>query len=120
VTRLGASRPQYVDFRIVSATNKNLKEEVAAGRFREDLFYRISTLPVRLPPLRERPEDLPLLAAHFLQSPEIVLKRSAQTKLQHYRWPGNVRELRNVLERAILLSDGKKIEASDIMFDGEI
>lgn len=120
VTRLGASRSHQVDVRIVTATNQNLKEAVSAGAFREDLYYRINTLPVRLPPLRDRLEDLPLLAAHFLQSAGVCLQRSAQEKLHHYRWPGNVRELKNVLERAVLLSDGKTIEASDIMFDGDM
>ncbi len=120
VTRLGALRSHQVNFRIVSATNKNLKEAVLAGTFREDLYYRINTLPVRLPPLRERPEDLPLLSAHFLKNAAIRLSGSAEKKIHDYPWPGNVRELKNVLERAMLLSDGKRIEASDIMFDGDI
>lgn len=120
LVRLGASRSYKVDLRIVTATNRNLKEAVEAGTFREDLFYRVNTLPVRLPPLRERLGDLPLLAAHFLKDSGARLSGQAETKLQDHRWPGNVRELKNVLERAVLLSNGEKIEASDIIFDTDV
>jgi two-component system, NtrC family, response regulator AtoC len=120
VTRLGASRPLKIDLRIVSATNKNLMDASGDGSFREDLLYRINTLPITLPPLRERPEDLPLLAAHILRSAGVDLSESAVAKLKGYNWPGNVRELKNVLERGALFANGGKIDASDVIFDRDL
>jgi transcriptional regulator with GAF, ATPase, and Fis domain len=100
-----------VDVRVVAATNRNLEEEVAKGRFRSDLFYRLNVLPVALPPLRNHPEDVPLLVEYFIDvrstrssgSGCSARARRPTTVLQRYGWPGNVRELRNVVERAMLL-----------------
>ncbi|MCP3143453.1 sigma-54-dependent Fis family transcriptional regulator [Pyxidicoccus xibeiensis] len=114
--RVGDDVTRKVDVRIVAATNRNLKAEVAAGRFREDLYYRLSVFPIEVPPLRERAEDIPLLAEHLLQRVSARLKvappRLSQAHvqaLQRYDWPGNVRELENVLERAVILSRGGKL-----------
>jgi two-component system response regulator PilR (NtrC family) len=110
VTRLGSTRAVTADFRLVAATNKDLKEEVRAGRFREDLYYRINVIPIALPPLRERREDIPLLADHFLakyteQMGKSItgIARSALELLMRHDWPGNIRELENVIERAVAL-----------------
>jgi DNA-binding NtrC family response regulator len=111
IRRLGETEPRKVDVRVISATNRDLREEVDQGRFREDLFYRISAFPIRVPPLRERSADIPLLAAHLLQkSQERLGKRvgaltpEALQRLSEYSWPGNVRELENEIERAIALA----------------
>jgi hydrogenase-4 transcriptional activator len=100
---------RQVDVRIIAATNRDLKEEVAAKRFRQDLFYRLSVFPVEIPPLRERVEDIPTLAMHFLQQTctrlgitQPVLKQRHVMELQAYDWPGNIRELQNVIERAVI------------------
>jgi formate hydrogenlyase transcriptional activator len=111
--RLGGSDPIHVDVRIVAATNRDLMEDVRAGRFRSDLYYRLNVFPLRLPPLRERPEDIPLLAAHFAakhgarfgRSIDRIDRRSMKL-LESHHWPGNVRELENVIERATILSRG--------------
>jgi transcriptional regulator with GAF, ATPase, and Fis domain/tetratricopeptide (TPR) repeat protein len=115
--RVGGTRTLRSDFRLVAATNRDLAAEVAAGRFREDLFYRINVVPLTIPPLRERKDDIPLLARHFLAKyasrygrPEIELSREDETKLRKYDWPGNVRELENVVERTVLLSMGEELE----------
>lgn len=120
VTRLGASRPVKIDLRIVSATNKNLIGAADDGSFREDLLYRINTLPITLPSLRERLEDLPLLAAHILRGSGTDLSGGAEEKLKSYDWPGNVRELENVLERGALFANGGRIDASDVIFDRDL
>jgi len=120
LTRVGGSRPIPVDARIVSATNRDLKEDVRQGRFREDLYWRISVLPIRVPPLRERREDIPLLAVHFLSlcgTANRGLEPAARQKLVGHDWPGNIRELRNVMERAGLAAPGGSIRACDIQFD---
>jgi transcriptional regulator with GAF, ATPase, and Fis domain len=111
--RVGDDRTRRADVRIIAATNKDLKKAVAAGRFREDLYYRLHVFPIQVPPLRERRDDIPLLARHFadlsvkeLKCPKPRLTRAAITKLQSYDWPGNVRELRNVIERAVILARG--------------
>jgi transcriptional regulator with GAF, ATPase, and Fis domain len=111
--RVGEDRPRRVDVRIVAATNRDLEREVRGGRFREDLFYRLGVFPLRVPPLRERLEDVPLLAAHFVERAEkrlhlktARLTRSEAEGLRSYDWPGNVRELQNVVERAVILSRG--------------
>lgn len=119
--RVGADKPVTVNVRVISATNKELDKEVKAGRFREDLFYRLSVVRVSLPPLRKRKEDIETIAGHLLAgiSPEIGkkitgLSPEALAALTAYSWPGNVRELKNVLGRAAALCDGKRIEAKDL------
>ncbi len=115
--RVGDDRTRRADVRIVAATNRDLKKEAAAGRFREDLFYRLNVFPVQVPPLRERLDDIPLLAKHFVELSTRELKcakprltGAALSKLQNYDWPGNVRELRNVIERAVILARGGVLE----------
>ncbi|MBI2839425.1 MAG: sigma 54-interacting transcriptional regulator [Acidobacteria bacterium] len=119
VRRLGSTQGLTVDVRVIAATNRYLDEEMQAGRFREDLFYRVSVIQIHLPPLRERPEDVPLLVQHFLQHrlPREHLKQfsgEAMTFLTEYEWPGNVRELRHLVDRAVLLSPGDTIESADL------
>jgi transcriptional regulator with GAF, ATPase, and Fis domain len=111
--RVGEDRTRRVDVRIIAATNRDLKKEIEAGRFREDLYYRINIFPIHVPALRERPQDIPLLARHFiglstkeLKCPSPRLPQEALARLCNYDWPGNVRELRNVIERAIILARG--------------
>jgi len=111
--RVGDDRTRQADVRIIVATNRDLKKEVAAGRFREDLYYRLHVFPIHVTTLRERKDDIPLLAKHFielsvkeLRCPKPRLTRAAVAKLQHYDWPGNVRELRNVIERAVIVARG--------------
>jgi DNA-binding NtrC family response regulator len=124
VLPLGADHAVPVDFRLVAATNRPLREEVEAGRFREDLFFRMEVLRVRLPPLRERPDDVSALARRFLlehastqgrNTPQLT--HESMRQLRAYRWPGNVRELSNVIERAVLLCDGDWIEPDDLPWD---
>jgi DNA-binding NtrC family response regulator len=109
-TRVGGREDLRVDLRLITATNRNLREEVRAGRFREDLYYRLHVLEIAMPPLHERADDLPALAAHFLATlaPDrhAQLSPTALASLQRHQWPGNVRELRNVLEHAIAVSNG--------------
>jgi DNA-binding NtrC family response regulator len=118
--RVGGTRTHHVNVRIIAATNKNLQEEVQAGRFREDLFYRLNIVPITLPPLRERKEDIPLLAEYFLKKFQMEGKRRVQLSpeasaiLVQYNYPGNVRELENLLERAVILSDQKVITSQEI------
>jgi NtrC-family two-component system response regulator AlgB len=115
--RVGENRTRRADVRVVAATNRNLEEEVKAGRFREDLLFRLNTVQIGLPPLRERPEDIPMLARRFLdffarqaRRPTPELSPSALKVLLSYSWPGNIRELRNVLERAMILWPAQVIE----------
>jgi transcriptional regulator with PAS, ATPase and Fis domain len=119
--RLGGTRDLKVDLRIVSATNKNLKAEIEKGTFRQDLFYRIAALTVRIPPLRERAEDIELLIDHFANStPGFKAKQFSKEALKiltGYAWPGNVRELQHVIHRALLLSKGDVIGPSDLPAD---
>ncbi|WP_428264401.1 sigma 54-interacting transcriptional regulator [Haliangium sp.] len=125
ITRVGGSRPVKVDVRVVAATNRDLRAEVNAGNFREDLYFRLSVVTVELPPLRARPEDIPTIAQHFLR--EVARRRrltlsfgqDAMSAIVSYVWPGNVRELRNVVERAAALSDGPVITRSDLVFGRE-
>jgi len=107
--------------RIVTATNRDLEREMRAGRFREDLFYRLNVIRIAMPALRERPDDVETLATHFAQHfaremgrVERRVSPAAIARLRAHSWPGNVRELRNVLERAVLLADGERIEVSDV------
>ncbi|MFH1116316.1 MAG: sigma-54-dependent Fis family transcriptional regulator [Pseudomonadota bacterium] len=119
LTRIGGNQPIHADFRLIAATNKDLAREVADGRFREDLYYRLNVIPITLPPLRERREDVPLLAHHFLKTfaskygrPLLRMSQETERKLIAYSWPGNVRELQNVMERAVLLSVGDHLVLS--------
>jgi len=119
--RVGGARDVSVDVRVVAATNRDLEAAVREGRFREDLFYRLNVLPVRLPPLRERRGDLPLLVGHFLDAFNREFGRQlrgveprALARLEAHGWPGNVRELRDVLERAVLLGEGETLGTADL------
>ncbi len=121
IERLGGTQTVPVDCRIVAATNRDLAKEVAEGRFREDLYYRLNVITLRLPPLRERPDDVPLLAQHFLQTyarknnKNIVgIEPEAIEMMMGYSWPGNVRELENVTERAVVLARGDRITENDL------
>ncbi len=121
IRRLGEARDLKVDVRIIAATHRDLMKETQAGRFREDLFYRLNVLPIYVPPLRERREDIPLLIEHFIQRNNARLGTSirgvdseARRLLYEYGWPGNVRELENTIERAMVLSEADQIVASDL------
>src|SRR5512138_141076 len=125
IRRVGANKPIKVDVRIIAATNRNLEEEVRTGRFRQDLFYRLSVVRLILPPLRDRVEDIPLLVRHFLKTgsynrspdgmPRIkAVSREAMEVLTSYRWPGNVRELLNTVERAVSFADSDTVEPRDL------
>ncbi|UCC39577.1 MAG: sigma-54-dependent Fis family transcriptional regulator [Candidatus Aminicenantes bacterium] len=125
VTRIGSSKPIKVDVRILAATNEDLANAVREGKFREDLFYRLSVVPVPLPPLRERKEDIPLLVEHFLQKYNKRAKRSiisisprVKKALMGYEWPGNIRELENTIERAVVLSKSQEIEIENLVYHG--
>ena len=121
--RIGDEKTKKVDVRIIAATNRDLKAEVAAGRFREDLFYRLSVFPLEVPSLRERREDIVPLAIHFLQATcadmgvrEVKLTREQGKLLENYQWPGNIRELQHVIARAAILSTGKKLQLDPTQF----
>jgi len=120
--RLGSNDEIPVDVRVIAATNKNLLGEVQAGRFRDDLYYRLAVVPLRLPPLCERPEDIELFAEHLVLAhsqragrPQVRLSPEALQCLRQYSWPGNVRELDNVMQRALLLADGETIEPQHLL-----
>ncbi|MBN1770114.1 MAG: sigma-54-dependent Fis family transcriptional regulator [Deltaproteobacteria bacterium] len=121
VTRLGAVRTLDVDFRLIAATHRDLEALVRQGRFREDLYYRIAVLPLALPPLRERPEDVAPLVATFLRELEparaVEVTPAAWERLRRHRWPGNVRELRNTVERALVLSGGGALEPQHLQLE---
>jgi len=119
--RVGGEETLKVDVRVVAATNRDLKAEVQRGRFREDLYYRLHIIPLSIPPLRERPEDIPLLARHFVQRFAARMSRAAggvseaaMRALQRYPWPGNVRELENAVEQALVFSEGPELTESDL------
>ena len=119
--RVGGTQMVEVDARIVAATNRNLQAAIAAKTFREDLYFRISAVPITIPPLRERGEDVQLLADAFLErfrrefrKPNLTLTNEARAALRNYRWPGNVRELQNTVERAAILSNGETIDSADL------
>ncbi len=121
IDRLGGSQPIRVDVRVIAATNRDLRREVERGGFRSDLYYRINVLPLALPPLRERREDLVMLATRFLERGREEMGRGptslspeVRRAFQDYEWPGNVRELENVIERAVALSDGDRVELADL------
>jgi transcriptional regulator with GAF, ATPase, and Fis domain len=118
--RVGSHHTQRVDVRLVTATNRDLEREVAEQRFRTDLFYRLNVFPIRVPPLRERPSDIPLLVKHLLAQFQHKLAKPLKTvtsesmaRLERYAWPGNIRELQNVIERACVLSAGPVVEIVD-------
>ncbi len=117
--RLGAKYPTKIDVRIIATTNRNLRDEIREKRFREDLFFRLNVIPLHLPPLRQRREDIPLLAQHFIQTfcaengkPLMRLSESALSVLGRLEWPGNVRQLQNILERAVIMNGGEVLEES--------
>ena len=123
--RVGGTATVRVDVRVVAATNRNLRAAVAARRFREDLYFRLSVFPITVPPLRERAEDILLLARHFVErfcremgKPVMALAESAEDALHAYSWPGNVRELQNCIERAVILSDGDRLHAHHLHLPG--
>jgi DNA-binding NtrC family response regulator len=122
--RVGSDKPQEVDFRLICSTNRDPFEAIQDGNLREDLYYRINTIEIKIPPLRERMEDVPMLAEHFLQEyaekykrSDIKFSQSAYDQMLNYNWRGNVRELQHVIERAILLSRGDTIDRVDIQSD---
>ena len=121
LTRIGGSEAVEVDVRVLSATNKNLEQEIEDGGFRKDLFYRLNVVPIRVPSLRERPEDIPMLVTHFSEgmvaregSAPRVFSDAAMDRLKTLTWPGNVRELRNTVERLLILCDGSEITSDDV------
>ena len=119
--RVGGQRSVKVDVRVLSGTSRNLADEIASGRFREDLFYRLNVVPVRIPPLRERREDIPDLANHFLarfaaerRLPMPTMSDEAMAALQAHDWPGNVRQLRNIIERTLILTPGDRVSCIEV------
>lgn len=122
VTRIGSNKAKEVDIRLICATNKNPYEMVEAGDFRQDLLYRINTIEIKLPPLRDRSEDIPLLAHHYLElfvrkykKPIRSISQPALNKLSQYQWPGNIRELQHTLERAVIMSDASVLQPEDLL-----
>src|SRR5580693_3637268 len=122
--RLGSNKTQHTDVRVIAATNVDLREALEQGTFREDLYYRLNVVPLNIPPLRERKEDIPYLAKHFVTklAPESGTKVTSITeaaidKLMQYDWPGNVRELENVIERSLVMAPGEKLDTPDIRLD---
>ncbi|RIH66365.1 sigma-54-dependent Fis family transcriptional regulator [Mariniphaga sediminis] len=124
VTPIGSNKPVPVDIRLICATNRNVTEMVAAGTFREDLLYRINTIQIEIPPLRERKKDIEAIAEYFLKiycnkyrKPCSVISEAGWSKLIDYRWPGNVRELQHTIEKAVILSDKKELTPDDFFFN---
>jgi transcriptional regulator with PAS, ATPase and Fis domain len=122
--RLGSNRTRHIDVRVLAATNVDLRAALEQGTFREDLYYRLNVLPINIPALRERKEDIPFLAAHFLKkvvqgqaSRVASISQDAIARLAEYHWPGNVRELENVIERSVVLASGDCLQAEDIRLD---
>ncbi len=121
VERLGSARTIKVDVRVIAATNKNLEEEIEKGHFRDDLYFRLAVIPIYVPPLRERPEDIPLLVRHFMEhfsregnQRQKRITPAALEALQRYRWKGNIRELRNTVERVIIMTGSDTIDVGDL------
>ncbi|MGF1669120.1 MAG: sigma-54-dependent transcriptional regulator [Balneolaceae bacterium] len=126
IIRVGSTSPKKIDVRLISATNSDIHQMVSEGEFRQDLLYRINTIEIKIPPLRDRVEDIPLLASHFLK--EYVLKYNkeisgisghALSKLKNYAWPGNVREFQHAMERAVILAESKQLESDDFLLEKE-
>jgi two-component system response regulator PilR (NtrC family) len=118
---VGSTKTHTVDARFITATNRDLKAEIRAGKFREDLFYRLNVISIRLPPLRDRREDIPVLAGNFLRNFAREMKKEvvrfgdgARAALERHDWPGNVRELENAVQRAVALGGGREISAEDL------
>lgn len=127
VTRIGSNQVIKLDVRVITATHRDLQEEVKAGRFREDLYYRLMGLPIHLPPLRERGNDILLIAKYFLdlyakenQLPKLKMEEVAQKKLMEYPFPGNIRELKSIIDLAAVMADGHEIREQDITFNNPI
>jgi DNA-binding NtrC family response regulator len=125
IFRLGSNKPKTIDIRLICATNMNLHEMVTANKFRQDLLYRINTVEIKLPPLRERQEDIAILADHFLKIFSRKYHKSARKlsdaalkKLEFYQWPGNIRELQHVIERAVIMTDETVLQPGDFLFSG--
>lgn len=126
VQRIGAARPAHVNVRVLAATNRDLAQEIAAGRFRADLFHRLNVYPLRVPPLRERPEDIPMLSGHFCDRAQrrigcgpVRLTRASQDALKDAEWPGNVRELENTINRAVLRAAGPARPGDQVTIEPE-
>src|SRR5206468_2717171 len=121
VERLGSARTIKVDVRVIAATNKNLEEEIEKGRFREDLYFRLAVIPIHVPPLRERAEDVPHLVRHYIDyfarennvRPKRITQAALDT-LQRHRWKGNIRELRNTVERLLIMTAGDTMDVADL------
>jgi two-component system response regulator FlrC len=127
IDRIGGKESIPVDVRVIATTNKDLYKECMEGRFREDLYYRLNVFPINIPPLRERPEDIPLLASHFMKKYSVSLNKEtkgfsedAMNLLKNRQWRGNVRELENVIQRAVFLCKGSYIEADDLLIEDEV
>jgi transcriptional regulator with PAS, ATPase and Fis domain len=125
--RVGGAVDIKVDVRVIAATNRNLQEEVRHGKFRDDLFYRLNVLPITLPPLRERADDIPRLVTFYVDVYNTEFKKrirgvtpQAMEQIARHPWPGNIRELRNAIERAMLLSDGPMLDAADFSTAGAV
>ncbi len=125
--RLGSNKTRHIDVRVLAATNVDLRAALEQGTFREDLYYRLNVMPLNIPSLRERKEDIPYLAEHFVKklgkdlgTPVETISEGAIERLMQYHWPGNVRELENVLERSMVLASGRVLEASDIRLDMQL
>jgi Nif-specific regulatory protein len=119
--RVGGNTPVHVNVRVISATNREILQEIEDGKFREDLYYRLNVVTIEMPPLRERKVDIPFLAEHFIEyfklergTPKLVISKEAMEKMIGYNWPGNVRELRNALERAVVMGNGKEVLPDDL------
>ena len=115
--RLGSNKTMHTDVRVIAATNVDLRAALEQGTFREDLYYRLNVVPIDIPPLRERKEDIPYLVEHFAKKFGGQVSEGAMERLMSYHWPGNVRELENVVERSILLAQGPRLEAGDVKID---
>src|SRR5271168_302354 len=117
IERLGSNKVLHIDVRVIAATNVDLRLALEQGTFREDLYYRLNVVPMNIPPLRERKEDIPYLVEHFAKKFSGEISEGAMERLLAYHWPGNVRELENVMERTILLAQGPRVEAGDVRID---
>jgi DNA-binding NtrC family response regulator len=115
--RLGSNKTQHTDVRVIAATNVDLRAALEQGTFREDLYYRLNVVPMNIPPLRERKEDIPYLVEHFAKKFGGEISEGAMERLMSYHWPGNVRELENVVERSVLLAQGPRVEEGDVKID---